>query len=81
SSSAEAARAGQSKDVTRVGVQTLVDSTVDWSEFTFDRPEELTQRPRKEPRRYQREAIDDVVAGFETKDRGRLIMACGTGKT
>lgn len=81
SSSAEAARAGQSKDVTRVGVQTLVDSTVDWSEFTFDRPEELTQRPRKEPRRYQREAIDDVVAGFEAKDRGRLIMACGTGKT
>ncbi|WP_240967074.1 DEAD/DEAH box helicase [Micrococcus luteus] len=81
SSSAEAARAGQSKDVTRVGIQTLVDSTVDWSEFTFDRPEELTQRPRKEPRRYQREAIDDVVAGFETKDRGRLIMACGTGKT
>ncbi|WP_143739893.1 DEAD/DEAH box helicase [Micrococcus luteus] len=81
SSSAEAARAGQSKDVTRVGIQTLVDSTVDWSEFTFDRPEELIQRPRKEPRRYQREAIDDVVAGFETKDRGRLIMACGTGKT
>ncbi len=81
SSSAEAARAGQSKDVTRVGIQTLVNSTVDWSEFTFDRPEELTQRPRKEPRRYQREAIDDVVAGFETKDRGRLIMACGTGKT
>lgn len=81
SSSAEAARAGQSKDVTRVGIQTLVDSAIDWSDFTFERPEELTQRPRKEPRRYQREAIDDVVAGFETKDRGRLIMACGTGKT
>lgn len=81
SSSAEAARAGQSKDVTRVGVQTLVDSTVDWSEFTFDRPEELTQRPRKEPRRYQREAIDNVVTGFASRDRGRLIMACGTGKT
>ncbi|MCV7670240.1 DEAD/DEAH box helicase family protein, partial [Micrococcus luteus] len=81
SSSAEAARAGQSKDVTRVGVQTLVDSTVDWSEFTFDRPEELTQRPRKEPRRYQREAIDDVVTGFASQARGRLVMACGTGKT
>ncbi|MGN2299608.1 DEAD/DEAH box helicase [Micrococcus luteus KDCGSN] len=81
SSSATAALTQQAKDVTRVGVEDLVDSTVDWSEFTFDRPEELIQRPRKEPRRYQREAIDDVVAGFETKDRGRLIMACGTGKT
>ncbi|NOV26630.1 MULTISPECIES: DEAD/DEAH box helicase [Cupriavidus] len=32
-------------------------------------------------RPHQIEAIDDVLAGFETHDRGQLIMACGSGKT
>lgn len=81
SSSAESALRDQSKPIARLGVDELVDSTVDWSQFSFERPEDLVQRPKKEPRRYQREAIDDVVRGFETSDRGRLIMACGTGKT
>jgi predicted helicase len=30
---------------------------------------------------YQREAVDKVVEGFNGADRGKLIMACGTGKT
>ena len=33
------------------------------------------------PRPHQRDAIDKVVEGFDQSDRGRLIMACGTGKT
>ncbi|CAG2155386.1 DEAD/DEAH box helicase family protein [Cupriavidus numazuensis] len=32
-------------------------------------------------RPHQREAIDDVLAGFQSHERGQLIMACGTGKT
>ena len=36
---------------------------------------------RPAPHDYQREAINDVVKGFATADRGQLIMACGTGKT
>ncbi len=39
------------------------------------------QRPEKEIRPYQSSALDDVVAGFNSADRGKLIMACGTGKT
>lgn len=35
----------------------------------------------KKPRPHQRTAIKAVVAGFKTHDRGKLIMACGTGKT
>lgn len=35
----------------------------------------------KKPRPHQIEAIDAVVKGFKTHDRGKLIMACGTGKT
>jgi len=33
------------------------------------------------PRPHQQEAIQDVIAGFESSDGGQLIMACGSGKT
>lgn len=32
-------------------------------------------------RPHQKTAIVDVLEGFKTADRGKLIMACGTGKT
>ena len=43
---------------------------------------ELSEATRHEPRPHQQEAIDAVFAGFGVgHDRGKLIMACGTGKT
>ncbi|MCY3930506.1 MAG: DEAD/DEAH box helicase family protein [Acidobacteria bacterium] len=39
------------------------------------------ERPVREPWRLQREAIEDTLQGLEHHDRGRLVMACGTGKT
>ena len=40
------------------------------------------QATRHEPRPHQQEAIDAVFDGFAVgNDRGKLIMACGTGKT
>ena len=38
------------------------------------------QEPRK-LRPYQKEALDAVVKGLSVADRGKLVMACGTGKT
>lgn len=32
-------------------------------------------------RPHQKIAISNVLNGFKTADRGKLIMACGTGKT
>ncbi|MBT8160967.1 MULTISPECIES: type ISP restriction/modification enzyme [Arthrobacter] len=78
---AEDALEGQSKPMTRLRFADLADSTIDWSEFNVDAPQEMRQLGGKEPRKYQREAIDDVKRGFQISDRGRLIMACGTGKT
>lgn len=78
---AEDALKGQSKPIQRIRLQDFADSTIDWSVFDVNRPEELVQGPGKAPRKYQREAIDDVLRGFELHDRGQLIMACGTGKT
>ena len=37
--------------------------------------------PRWKPLPHQQAAINNVLAGFKKHDRGRLIMACGTGKT
>lgn len=33
------------------------------------------------PRQYQQTMIDEVVTGFVQNERGKLIAACGTGKT
>ncbi|MBQ9371322.1 MAG: DEAD/DEAH box helicase [Thermoguttaceae bacterium] len=38
-------------------------------------------RPRKTLRPHQVKAVADVKLGFQATDRGKLIMACGTGKT
>ena len=43
--------------------------------------EQDAKRPVQEPWPLQLEAIEDTVAGLANHDRGRLIMACGTGKT
>ncbi len=78
---AEAALTGQTKPVQRVDVNNLAESRIDWSLFDPERPEVLYKGVGKEPRKYQREAIQDVISGFRDEDRGKLIMACGTGKT
>ena len=43
--------------------------------------EETVERPVQEPWPLQVDAIEDTVAGLRNHDRGRLVMACGTGKT
>jgi predicted helicase len=39
------------------------------------------RKPPHNPHKYQLDAIENVVSGFKTAERGQLIMACGTGKT
>ncbi|MDR1151303.1 MAG: DEAD/DEAH box helicase family protein, partial [Bifidobacteriaceae bacterium] len=80
-SAAEAAIKGQQIPVQRIGLTDLIDSSIDWSQFTFATPERLTTRPRKQLRPHQAKALSAVRAGFASGDRGKLIMACGTGKT
>ena len=43
--------------------------------------EQDARRPVQEPWPLQEEAIEDAIAGLANHGRGRLIMACGTGKT
>jgi predicted helicase len=39
------------------------------------------EKEKKELRPYQKEAVESVIKGFESNDRGKLIMPPGTGKT
>ena len=39
------------------------------------------RKPPPDPRPHQIEAVENVISGFQTADRGQLVMACGTGKT
>ena len=43
--------------------------------------EQDAKRPVQEPWPLQVDAIEDAVTGLANHDRGRLVMACGTGKT
>lgn len=64
--------------ITLITREDLAKSTIDWVAYQQG---ELKELPKRTPREYQKEAIEKVIKGFETADRGKLIMACGTGKT
>lgn len=81
SSTAENTILGQRPPVNRIRLKDLQDSGIDWDSFTLSSIESMKQSPKKQPRPHQREAIEKVFTGFQNHDRGKLIMACGTGKT
>lgn len=68
-------------DVIRIGLSDLRNSRIDWEQFTFERPDEVKTKAKKQPRYYQRDVIKSALAHFKDHDRGQLIMAPGTGKT
>ncbi len=49
--------------------------------FELATKEKITKVSRYSPDNYQKRMISNVIAGFKTNDRGKLIAACGTGKT
>jgi len=79
STHATAALDGQTLETIRIGLDQLENSGVDWAHLA--RGGEARLLPKKSPRPDQIEALKDIVSGFEAADRGKLIMACGTGKT
>ena len=67
---------------TVIGRGQLESCPIDWPDPLTGEPEDLVYRAESfSLRPHQQEALDDVIAGFEEHDRGKLIMACGTGKT
>jgi predicted helicase len=81
-SNAEQALKDQTKPARRIGLSDLEHSRIDWQYLDETRVTvDLALHDRKQPRPHQSLAIEKVTAGFGESERGRLIMACGTGKT
>ncbi|GKR03041.1 DNA damage-inducible protein [Aeromonas caviae] len=79
SSNAEAALIDQTPPVTKIDLQALEDSVIDWSKY---QPDTVIQTKQKnQPRPHQQNAIKAAKAGLADASRGTLLMACGTGKT
>ncbi|WP_342661761.1 hypothetical protein Rruber_05591 (plasmid) [Rhodococcus ruber] len=82
---AEAALEDQSIPVQRIGLAEIAESPIEWNidDWTNGIPEvSLAEAQRHEPLPHQAEAIDKVFAGYAAgNERGKLVMACGTGKT
>ena len=78
-SNAEAMIDGQTIPVVRISLTSLRQSPIDWGIFGAKGETVLTGKKTIRP--HQIEALDAVRAGLADADRGKLIMACGTGKT
>ena len=71
----------QAIPIQRIGLHNLKASPIDWLEYVSSRGT-IVREPPKTARKHQRQAIDSAVAHFAEPDtRGKLLMACGTGKT
>ncbi|MBR6096856.1 MAG: restriction endonuclease [Oscillospiraceae bacterium] len=62
----------------RIYTDDMAQSEIDYADWIEGRA--TTTRVLKRPREHQSEAIRACLNKFRTYDRGKLIMACGTGK-
>ena len=76
---AEAALYDQQPPVTKIDYHDLENSQIDWGKYKSKAKPVL--KPKKELRDHQSRALSAVVKGLQQADRGKMIMACGTGKT
>jgi len=79
SDNAETMIRGQAIKTIRIGLTDLQESPILWE--TFATKGEVVLADKKQLFPFQKEALNDVRTGLSEADRGKMIMACGTGKT
>ena len=79
SENAETMIRGQAIPVLRINLSEMQESPIRWE--TFAAKGEVVLADKKRLREHQQDALREVRAGLAEADRGKLIMACGTGKT
>lgn len=75
---------GMGIDIDEITEEDFIYSQIDWEKFDpMQTQDELPLRDKKSPRSHQIEAIKATKEYFSDpkNTRGKLIMACGTGKT
>lgn len=70
----------QAIPVSIINLADLERSQIVWDDFVAG-SDDVTIRPKYDLREHQQNAYNAVERGFKTADRGKMIMACGTGKT
>ena len=80
SNATEAIR-NQHPPVIRINLFDLVEAPVDWEKLEEGIHGEKARTPKKSLYTHQKTALDKAYEYYKEKDRGKLIMACGTGKT
>lgn len=76
---AEDALYDQQPPVSKIDLTALEESQIDWSEYQPKATPVI--KAKKQLRDHQKNALNAVVHGLGDADRGKMIMACGTGKT
>jgi predicted helicase len=76
---AEAALFDQHPPVTKIDLNALENSQIDWAKYQPKKAAVL--KKKKSLREHQKTALAAVQVGLQDAARGKLIMACGTGKT
>lgn len=71
----------QNPPVTRINLHDLIDAGVDWEKLEQGIHGEGARIEKKKLYPHVLEVRDKVCDYFNENERGRLIMACGTGKT
>ncbi len=79
---AEDALTNQAIPVQRIGLAEIAESPIDWMQTAPGALDfQLKKAVKYGLRAHQKLAIEKILAGFATSDRGKWISACGTGKT
>jgi len=76
---AEDAIRDQQPPVSKIDLHDLENSQIDWAVYKSRAAPVL--KPKKQLRPHQVNALNAVKEGLAQADRGKMIMACGTGKT
>jgi predicted helicase len=80
-SNAQEAIRNQNPPVSRINLFDLIEAPVDWQKIEDGVHGEAARTPKKSLRPHQKDALNKTHEEFNKTDRGKLIMACGTGKT
>lgn len=71
----------QQPPVSRISLSDLSNAPVDWDLLMQDRIGKTSRLTTHKVRKHQQDALDAARDHFVQHDRGKMIMACGTGKT
>lgn len=78
---AQEAIKNQNPPVSRINLYDLIDAPLDWEKLDNGITGEVARTYKKQLRPHQTEALTKTNEQFKIQNRGKLIMACGTGKT